>query len=117
MFLVLACVALTSACVTQQARYAWGSYEDLMYVAYIKPGTLTLEAQVEKLEADRVAARAANKPLPPGWHAHLGYVYFQMGRADLARDELTAEKSTFPESGTFVDRLLANMAGPATKSP
>ena len=117
--LVAAALALLAAgCATKpQNRYAWGSYEDLIYVAQAKPGTLPPEAQIEQLEKDRLAARATHARLPPGWHAQLGYLYFQTGRADLAREELLAEKTEFPEATTFVDRLLANLAGGAAKSP
>ena len=109
---------LAAGCVTQPpSRYAWGSYEDLIYVTQAKPGVLPPEAQIEQLEKDRLAARATQQRLPPGWHAHLSYLYFQTGRADLAREELLAEKTEFPESATFVDRLLANLAGGGAKSP
>ena len=91
--------------------YAWGSYEDLLYVAQAKPGSLSPEAQADQLEKDRQTAEAARKRLPPGWHAHLASLYAQSGRADLAERELLAEKSGFPESTTLVDRLLANLRG------
>jgi hypothetical protein len=112
--LVIAVVAAAvGACATQPTRYAWGSYEELIYTAQAKPGLLTPAAQAEQLEQDRQAAQAANRPLPPGWHAQLSFLYFQMGRVDLARRELLAEKTAFPESATLVDRLLANLAAPA----
>jgi hypothetical protein len=100
-----------------QTRYAWGSYEELIYAAEAKPGTFAPEAQVEQLEKDREAARAAQKPLPPGWHAQLGYLYFQLGHGDLARDELVAEKTQFPEATALVDRLLSNLAAGAGQQP
>jgi hypothetical protein len=116
--LAVALAALASGCVTPpMSRYAWGGYEDVIYVAETKPGTLPPEAQVQQLERDREAARATHQRLPPGWHAHLSYLYYQMGRADLAREELLAEKTEFPEAATFVDHLLANLAGGAPKAP
>jgi hypothetical protein len=114
---VLVLAALGAGCAAQETRYAWGAYEDLIYVVHAKPGALTPEAQVEQLEKDRETARAKNKPLPPGWHAHLGYVYYQMGRADLAQQELLAERAAFPESAVLVEHLLANLARPIEKSP
>ena len=108
---------LLVGCAAPPTRYAWGSYEDQIYVAYSKPGALTPEMQADQLQKDREAARAANQKLPPGWHAHFAHVYYQMGRADLALEELAAEKTAFPEATTFVDRLSSNIAGrspPAT---
>lgn len=113
----LACAAVAVAALVgcanaPQSRYAWGSYEDQIYVAYSKPGALSPQAQADQMQKDRDAARAANQKLPPGWHAQLARVYFDMGRADLAREELEAEKTAFPEATVFVDRLIANMSGP-----
>jgi hypothetical protein len=113
--LVLLCTLL-AACVAPPTKYAWGSYEDQIYVTHVKPGTMPPQAQADQFEKDRIAAQAANKPLPPGWHAQLSFVYFQLGQADLARQELLAEKQAFPESSTLVDKLLSNMARSAKDS-
>ncbi|MEK7388245.1 MAG: DUF4810 domain-containing protein [Elusimicrobiota bacterium] len=99
-------VASLIGCATP-AHYAWGQYEDLVYDSYAKPGATPPEKQVEKLEEDYQKARSTNKPVPPGWHAHLGYLYFQLGKSDQARQEFETEKATFPESAVFMDRLLA----------
>ena len=115
--LAFAIAAWASGCVTAPpSRYAWGSYEELMYVAAAKPGTLPPEAQVEQMQKDRQTARGANQKLPPGWHAQLSYLYYQLGRVDLAREELLAEKSEFPESTVLVDRLLGNLSAGGVKS-
>jgi hypothetical protein len=54
-------------------------------------------------------ARSENRPVPPGFHAHLGYLYFQLGKLDQAQQELETEKAQFPESAVFMDRLLSNL--------
>lgn len=102
-------VLLLSACATQSTLYTWGSYEDLIYVSYAEPGKLPPEAQVEKLEQDFQKARATNHRMPPGWHAHLGTLYYSLGKADQAQQEFRTEKSEFPESAVFVDRLISNL--------
>jgi hypothetical protein len=107
---VAACLAVCAACSTAPAgHYAWGSYEELIYIEYNKPGELTPEAQIDALEKDRLEAQALVRPLPPGWHAQLASLYAQVGRVDLAQEELLAEKTAFPESAVLVDRLLANL--------
>ncbi len=107
---VCALAALTGACVTPpQTTYSWGSYEDLVYAAYLAPSDVPAEKQVEALEKDYQAARAANRRMPPGWHAHLGFLYYQLGKLDQAQQELRTEKAEFPESAVFMDRLLANL--------
>lgn len=88
--------------------YTWGHYEELIYVSYAAPGKLSPEMQVAKLEEDYQKARATNKRMPPGWHAQLGYLYYQLGKMDQAHQEFLTEKAEFPESTVFIDRLLIN---------
>jgi hypothetical protein len=92
--------------------YSWGHYEEQIYASHVTPGTMSLEAQVAELEQDYQKARAENKRMPPGFHADLGYRYFQLGKLDQARRELETEKTEFPESAAFVDRLLASLKKP-----
>jgi hypothetical protein len=111
--LLLAAVVGAAGCANRrQPLYSWGQYEDLIYASYAKPGAVPPEAQVEKLEADYQRARSENLRMPPGWHAHLGYLYFELGKADQARQEFETEKASFPESAVFMNRLLAKFNKP-----
>lgn len=105
---LVALIALLTGC-AKPTLYYWGQYEELIYVTYTAPGKAATEMQIEKLEQDYQKARAANKRVPPGFHAYLGYLYFQLGKVDAARQELETEKAEFPESAVFVDRLLTNL--------
>ncbi|MGA3008447.1 MAG: DUF4810 domain-containing protein [Opitutaceae bacterium] len=99
--------ALVAGCQSPDIYY-WGSYEKLIYVSYAKPDKATPEMQAQVMEEDMHEAISANKPLPPGFHAHLGYLYYQMGKSDLAVREFQKEKEQFPESTVFMNRLIAN---------
>ncbi len=99
--------ALLSSCAPRQTLYFWGHYEEVLYRSYAKPGEGGPEKQIEKLEQDYQVARSQQKPMPPGWHANLGYLYYQTGKLDEARQEFKTEKAAFPESTVFMDRLLA----------
>ena len=92
--------------------YSWGHYEERIYASYLSPGTTSPEAQAAELERDYEKARAENRRVPPGFHAQLGYLYVQLGKLDQARRELEAEKTEFPESAVFVDRVLASLPKP-----
>jgi hypothetical protein len=106
-------VCILAGCVTPpHTIYSWGNYEQLIYASYVSPQDLPAEKQVEVLEKDYQVARSANLRLPPGWHAHLAALYFQLGKADQARQELLTEKAEFPESALFVDRLITNLERP-----
>ena len=106
--LFLALAGLLTGCSAPKI-YSWGRYEDLVYTMYAEPGKATPEYQIERMEADLEKARAKNKPVHPGFHAHLGYLYAQIGKLDQATQALENEKAQFPESAVFVDRLLANL--------
>lgn len=108
---LVAVMVLLTGCASQ-TLYTWGHYEDLIYASYAAPGKVSPEMQVEKLEQDYQKARAENKRVPPGFHAHLGYLYFQLGKLDQAQQEFETEKANFPESAVFMDRLLANLKKP-----
>jgi hypothetical protein len=107
--LVLIALAALSGCAAPKTLYSWGSYEELIYSSYAQPGSVPPEKQIELLERDYQQARTVNKRVPPGWHAHLGYLYYQAGKLDESVRELQTEKTEYPESAVFVDTLLANL--------
>jgi hypothetical protein len=112
LLLLVASVGLLFGCASQQTIYTWGSYEELIYAGYLSPQDVPAEKQIEVLEKDYQTARSTNHRMPPGWHAHLATLYYQVGRADQAHQELLTEKAEFPESALFVDRLIANLKKP-----
>lgn len=101
-------LAVLSGCAAPP-MYAWGNYEEMIYASYAEPGALPPETQVLKMAEDFQKAKALNKRLPPGWHAHLGYLYAQMGKSDDAERELLTEKQEYPESSVMVDGLVNNL--------
>jgi hypothetical protein len=100
---------MLGGCSAPPTLYNWGSYEELIYTSYAAPDSISAQTQVETLEKDYQQARAANKRVPPGWHAQLGYLYFQLGKLDQAQQEFLTEKAQFPESAVLMDRLLAGI--------
>lgn len=108
LFLSLAAAALATGCQSPDVYY-WGHYENLIYASYAKPGKTPPESQILVMQADEQKAISANKPLSLGFHAHLGYLYYEAGKSDLAVQEFQKEKAEFPESTVFMDRLIANL--------
>ena len=77
---------------------------------YVGPGKIDSDTQIAKLSENIEQARAQGKPVPPGVHAHLGYLYFLQGNPSAAQQEFETEKSLFPESAVFVDGLVQRMS-------
>jgi hypothetical protein len=96
-------------CATSEPLYYWGDYEELIYQMYIEPGAADSATQVAKLKEDINKASTAGKPVPPGLHAHLGYMYFLQSDTHAAVLEFEMEKKLFPESTKFVDGLMGRL--------
>ena len=97
--------------------YQWGSYESQLYAMYVTPDKTSVQDQVSRLEADYQRARAANQAVPPGFHAHLGFLYFQLGQADQALQSFRTEAALFPESRPYMERLMGRLKTPAAALP
>ncbi len=109
---MLAAMAI-SGCASRRADlYNWGNYEDGIYAGYLARSDYPIEKEIGQLEQDYQETRSSNERVPPGWHAHLGYLYYQVGKVDQARQEFATEKASFPESAVFMDRLLNNLGKP-----
>lgn len=103
--LLAVCCLSFSGCASQSLYY-WGEYEDLIYQMYNETGSADPATQVAKLKEDIGKAGVEGKLVPPGLHAHLGYMYFLEGDTKSAIQEFETEKELFPESATFVDGLM-----------
>lgn len=89
--------------------YHWGNYENVVYLSYHAPDKATAEKQIDILEEDLEKARSVDKALPPGFLAHLGFLYLQTGQADKALEAFEGEKRNFPESTKLMDRFIEKM--------
>lgn len=104
---------LCGAACTTPTYYDWGRYEDSVYLVTIQPDGFDLAAEIDALEQQLEQSVAGTRPIPPGLHAHLGYLHSVAGNAGSARGHFEQEKALFPESAKFVDYLLARL-GPQT---
>jgi len=97
---------LTTACATApEPLYQWGGFPSHTYDTLRGEGKTPLE-QIEIMLSHGQKAELQGKKLPPGFQAHLGLLYLKLGRSDQARRRFEAELQAFPESRTYVERLL-----------
>lgn len=89
--------------------YSWESFPRLQYDALLHEGA-SVDQQIQMMEAHALKAQGGNEALPPGFRAHLGLLYLNTGNVGGARTMWEAEKTTFPESRPFIDRLLQRLA-------
>lgn len=109
--LLAATVAATAVGCAQspQPLYHWDGYQRQLY-EHFKADASGPEEQLQILLSQAEKARGAGAALPPGFRAHLGMLYLELGRADEARQQFESEKAAFPESATYMDFLLKRMS-------
>ena len=99
---------LCTACQTPD-RYSWGSYENSVYSTTSAVGEVDVGAEIDSLTQLVEKARNEGKSVPPGLHAHIGYLYSLQGDIDTAVAAFETEKELYPESTVFVDGVLARI--------
>jgi len=108
---LISSILLVAGCANNGSLYYWGNYETQLYAIYSDPGKSSPEQQLIKLEEDYQKARSQNKQVPPGFHAHLGYLYYGVGKTDQAFQQFETEKSLYPESITYMNSLIKRLKG------
>ena len=101
---------LLAACQTTRPLYYWGDYEGSVQRIAGAHGAFDVQAEIDVLETGLEKAQNRDRPVPPGYHVHLGYLLYLHGDVAGAVNQLKAEKARYPESEQFVDLLLARIA-------
>lgn len=102
---VFAASLLCLGCTTPSSLYQWEDYQPQVY-KYLKDDGKTKEEQILVLEKGLQKIQANGKTPPPGYHAHLGLLYYEVGRAAEALQQFQTEKALFPESAKYMNFLL-----------
>ena len=92
--------------------YKWGSYQKFVYQMYAEPDKATPGQQIAELtELIAEAEIDSNAAVGPGLYAHLGYMHQLNGDADLALIAYEQERSLYPASSQFLDRMIQQIRG------
>jgi hypothetical protein len=108
---------LTACAGAPKPLYDWEDFPSQQYVVLAHEGSSSVQEQTQALEAQAEKARAANAALPPGFRAHLGYLYLQAGNPGRARELWLAERTAFPESAPYMEQLVKKLDAPPTPAP
>jgi hypothetical protein len=93
--------------------YMWETFPRQQYDALLGSAS-SPDSQIQAMEAHAAKASGNGAALPPGFRAHLGMLYLGNGNAQQAERLWLAEKTAFPESAPYVDRLLKRLTVPAS---
>ena len=107
-FAAVVMVALAS-CESQKPLYSWYDSENATY-QYTKRATeetLTKAmAQYEKVINNQNGVR---KAAPPGSNAEYGFLLYKAGKKQEGLTLLNAEVAAYPESKTFISRIIKQL--------
>jgi hypothetical protein len=98
-----AAVFLSGCASKPQTLYQWESYQPQVYQHFKGESP---DQQIAAMEKDLQVISAKGGKVPPGYHAHLGYLYSMTGKGDQMVAQFEAEKKLFPESAPYMDFLL-----------
>ncbi|MHA6963838.1 DUF4810 domain-containing protein [Zobellella denitrificans] len=104
-FSLFTAAVLLAGCSGPTTLYQWDVYQPSVY-QYYQVDNNNLDEQAAQLEESIEKARAADRRVAPGLHAHLGLLYAHSGREQQALEQFATEKRLFPESAVFMDFLL-----------
>lgn len=107
-WIVLVALAGSAACGHERPTlYAWGGYEKTLASEGRDPGQ-----ELELLSQKVGETEAKGLRVPPGVHAHLGYLLAVAGDTRGAKSEFLREAASFPESAAFMSWLGSRLDRP-----
>ena len=101
-----ATLALSGCASKPKTLYQWEGYQPQVYQHFKGESP---DQQIAVLEKDLQQISAKGGKAPPGYHAHLGYLYSLTGKNDHMVAQFEDEKKLFPESAAYIDFLLKNV--------
>jgi hypothetical protein len=107
-----------AGCATRHQMYDWGDYDPALYSYYKNPAKSSEFS--ESLASVISTADSEHTAVPPGIYAEFGYLRLEQGRKQEAIVLFEKEKTHWPESKIFMDRMIqmasADAAGVSPRS-
>ena len=122
-FVIALLLPALQGCATPQ-HYAWGKYDETLYVHYKAPQDH--EAYVASLKTVMLDAEQTGKLVPPGIYAEYGYALLEEGQTKEAARYFQKERDKWPESSVLMEKMIQisdrstsqnNSAQPSTVGP
>ena len=105
------CLCALASCSSQKSLYSWYNYEDATY-QYSKKATPELyKKMMEEYVKVGEKQKGTRKVVPPGFNAEYGYQLYKDGKKDEGLKYLKEEIELYPESETYVSRIIKQIEG------
>jgi len=105
-FYVLTAVSLMGSCTVQKPLYTWDNYEVTSYNYVKNSDEKSTQALIETYQTIIERQKGSRGVVPPGVYADYGFVLLQKDKTEEGRAMLLKEVNLYPESKTFIDRIL-----------
>ena len=100
------CLCALASCSSQKSLYSGYNDEDATY-QYSKKATPELyKKMMEEYVKVGEKQKGARKVVPPGFNAEYGYQLYKDGKKDEGLKYLKEEIELYPESETYVSRII-----------
>ena len=86
--------------------YEYGNYSESYYQLKQNGDAETTKVWKTALEESIDLSNEGGLRVPPGINANLGYLYLKVNDADKAITFFNAEKTLYPESTVFMEKLI-----------
>lgn len=110
LILLGAVIGLFASCSTStKALYSWYNYEDATY-QYSKKRTDELKVKMMEQYLKLIQKQnGTRKVVPPGLYAEYGYALYMGGKKEEGLDFLKQEIKLYPESETYISRIIKQL--------
>lgn len=107
LFTVLSIAFVVSGCGQPKPLYTYGNYSNSYYnLKKDNNADTALELQQSIEYAIEHSEESLSGRVAPGMYANLGYIYLKGGKTNKAIESFTKEKSIYPESAHFMNRMI-----------
>ena len=100
---------LITGCAPEIGSFYWADYSSTLYDLKKEPGEKSLKAHKEQLLLIITDSPKKGRKIPPGIQAEYGYLLLREGKETEGWEYLEKEKTQYPESMVFIQRLQKTM--------
>lgn len=95
-----------ASCTVQKPLYTWDKYEVTSYNYLKNNDEKSTQALIETYQNIIEKQQGSRGVVPPGVYADYGFILLQDNKTDEGKAMLLKEVELYPESKTFIDRIL-----------
>jgi hypothetical protein len=97
---------MLASCTVQKPLYTWDKYDVTSYNYLKNSDEKSTQALIETYQNIIEKQQGSRGVVPPGVYADYGFILLQDNKTEEGKAMLLKEVELYPESKTFIDRIL-----------